>query len=259
MRYFIFLIGALNIFLWACDQPAIEFIRVDGIENKQIEQLGWQTFSSTEQVISTSKILSAVTGRKTGFVIKTLRSNNNSIAEVRGSLPNVYLYIKKPGAFSINLTLAKNGYHDVVFNNKKIHIYPKASRITRIQILRFPPYDGSVHWDTALFGSTNERRPDLIYKVLNDKNVVAFELRDSDRQQNASSADLPISHRYRTPFAISSVAQNTFKLYDYDSFSNEYMGAVKFAPYDIGYDSSGVFTSSNGKIQIRVYFRYDFS
>ena len=143
--------------------------------------------------------------------------------------------------------------------NKKIRIHPSRTRVSRINILKFPAYKNNYGtWDSGFFISNTEKRPDLIYKILRSSGAIVFQLRDSDKTNNASNADLPIIHRYSRPFEISSIAKNTFKLYDSDSFSNDYMGEVTFSPYDEDFPTYSIFESTNKKIKIKIYFTYSF-
>ena len=248
---FKYLFLVLMMFCFSCSQPD----KV-GSDSKKTAVLTWSVANFSKSTISKADLLSSVSGQKLGFAITSISIvSGGDIAEVSGG----NLKIHKPGIFSLNLTLQKSGYHDVLLRGCKVKITPYKTKFKTLHILKFPATRSNGNtWDTGWFISNINKRPDLIYKIYNNQNSLVLQLASSSRESDARQEDLPITHSFSTFTEISSNAENTFKLYDYDTTSfNDFMGDVKFSPHKVDFAKEGVFTSSDGKIQVKIFFVYE--
>ena len=108
--------------LWACgsDDPADP-------ENPDIKKPDASKFGFTLLKITNTKEISVDAIKKqlkseSGWTIKSITIDDESFAEVTGTLPNLKIILKKSGSFTASITLQKKGWQDFVLKDCKIQV-----------------------------------------------------------------------------------------------------------------------------------------
>ena len=113
--------------LWACKSDPVD---TENPDNKKPDP---STFGFTLLKITDVKEISVERLKKqlkseSGWTIKSIKIDNESFAEVTGSLPNLKIILKKSGTFTASITLQKKGWQDFVLKDCKIQVVlPKFS------------------------------------------------------------------------------------------------------------------------------------
>ena len=129
-------------------------------------------------------------------------------------------------------------------------VNPSSVRITRVDVLGFPPTDGGAGWDLTSGAD--------IYIQYSIGGTVAFE--SSTFYQNASP-NSTYTFNVSPVITTSSYGGHVLRLYDYDDFdADDYMGGYSFsvsgAFHNMGFPAS--FTVGTGSLVFRVYLSYQF-
>ena len=113
--------------LWACKSDPVD---PENPDNKKPDP---STFGFTLLKITNTKEISVDAIKKqlkseSGWTIKSIKIDDESFAEVTGSLPNLKIILKKSGSFTASITLQKKGWQDFVLKDCKIQVVlPKFS------------------------------------------------------------------------------------------------------------------------------------
>ena len=107
--------------LWACKSDPVD------PENPDIKKPDPSTFGFTLLKITDVKEISVERLKKqlkseSGWTIKSIKIDDESFAEVKGSLPNLKIILKKSGTFTASITLQKKGWQDFVLKDCKIQV-----------------------------------------------------------------------------------------------------------------------------------------
>ena len=107
--------------LWACKSDPVD---PENPDNKKPDP---STFGFTLLKITDVKEISVEMLKKqlkseSGWTIKSITIDDESFAEVTGSLPNLKIILKKSGSFTASITLQKKGWQDFVLKDCKIQV-----------------------------------------------------------------------------------------------------------------------------------------
>ena len=107
--------------LWACKSDPVD---PENPDNKKPDP---STFGFTLLKITDVKEISVEMLKKqlkseSGWTIKSIKIDDESFAEVTGSLPNLKIILKKSGSFTASITLQKKGWQDFVLKDCKIQV-----------------------------------------------------------------------------------------------------------------------------------------
>ena len=107
--------------LWACKSDPVD---TENPDNKKPDP---STFGFTLLKITDVKEISVERLKKqlkseSGWTIKSIKIDDESFAEVTGSLPNLKIILKKSGSFTASITLQKKGWQDFVLKDCKIQV-----------------------------------------------------------------------------------------------------------------------------------------
>ena len=111
--------------LWACgsDDPVV-------VRKKEADasKFGFTLLKITDVKEISVERLKKQLKSESGWTIKSIKIDDESFAEVTGSLPNLKIILKKSGTFTASITLQKKGWQDFVLKDCKIQVVlPKFS------------------------------------------------------------------------------------------------------------------------------------
>ena len=114
--------------LWACESDPAD---PKDPENKKPDasKFGFTLLKITDvKEISVERLKKQLKSDGDGWTIKSIKIDDESFAEVTGTLPNLKIILKKSGSFTASITLQKEGWQDFVLKDCKFEVVlPKFS------------------------------------------------------------------------------------------------------------------------------------
>ena len=96
-------------------------------ELKNAPKLTFSKLTVNKQDVTKEQLLQQIKEKeKEGFTIKKITISDPAFAEVKGTAPNFSLKIKKPGTFTITITLHKTGFKEVTLEATIVYIATEA-------------------------------------------------------------------------------------------------------------------------------------
>jgi PKD repeat protein len=154
------------------------------------------------------------------------------------------------GTYSVTLKAFNSVGNDVMTKTVKIKNKPTKMKITKVELINYPLYDGNGNnWDLL------DGAPDIYFKILNGNNNVIFE---SGYYDGLTLNQLPVNYTSDLPFTIENAFNQrcTIEFWDYDNDfdGDEWMGGYYFTPSQQDFNKNVIhLQSSTSDLELKMY------
>ena len=153
------------------------------------------------------------------------------------------------GTFSVTLKAFNSAGNDVMTKTVKIKNKPTKMKITKVELLNYPLYDGNGNnWDPMSAGA------DVYFKILNGNDDVIF---TSGTFSGLKQNDLPKTYTNGLPYTIENSFNQrcTIEFWDADDWdSDDWIGGYYFTPSQQNFNNNVIhLKSSTSDLELKMY------